>query len=142
MFVPIYSFSDAFLSRTLTFSNTLQLWRSCRGHGERSISVEKALHGRSVYISCLWEQLKTSLVVFGGLPWGLCRSKNMETAPTRDLASIIDFLLNLSLQRPGSWLPVTWRKGPPAASVLLPVFLIFIQMTFFFYFLHYFSQGT
>lgn len=51
--------------------------------------MEKALHKRSVYISCLWEQLKTNLIVFGGLPWGLCRGKNMEKAPTRDLASII-----------------------------------------------------
>lgn len=61
------------------------------GHGERSMSVKKALHENAAFcISCLWEQLKTNLIVFGGLPWGLCRQEYGK-APTRDLASIINF---------------------------------------------------
>lgn len=53
--------------------------------------MEKDIHKCSVYTSCLWEQLKTNLLVFGGLPWELCRGKSMERAPTKDLASIINF---------------------------------------------------
>lgn len=55
------------------------------------MSVKKALHENAAFcISCLWEQLKINLIVFGGLPWGLCRQEYGK-APTRDLASIINF---------------------------------------------------
>lgn len=58
--------SNVLLSQTLTLLSILRMWHLHRGHGERSIFMEKAPHWSSVYISHLWEELKTNLIVFSG----------------------------------------------------------------------------
>lgn len=91
MFVLIYSIFRCFAFPNSHFLKRASLVALLRGPRRKEyVREEGSSRERGVYISCLWEQLKTNLIVFGGLPWGLCRQEYGK-APTRDLASIINF---------------------------------------------------